>query len=328
MGGNGETMPVVRGRFRGPAIVAGVLMLFSFGLATPVAADGRSREHIPTYDVVLSIGVDGVLYVRETITYDFDEEGEHGIVRSVPFRHGDRVYDVRGVRSSSSTGAPSRVRTTKFLNNVRISVGDRGREVSGRQAYVLEYEVAWAFTPRDRHDELVWDALGTGWNVPIGHAAVRVVAPVPLRHVTCRAGVPGVTTRCLRDRDGPFAVDFVQGALAPREGMTVRVRLPKRAIAVPPPRYVPPRWTGDWTGTALLTLSLAAVALLARRPAPPRQVGTGLGAAGFVLVVADAVDDIAAHGPWAFSLGDRSLAGLALVIVGVGIVCGRRHRMV
>ncbi|TMQ98492.1 DUF2207 domain-containing protein [Actinomadura soli] len=317
-------MPDVRGRVRGPAITAGVLLL-TLVLALPApAAEGagapapREGERIPTYDVVLTIGGDGVLYVRETITYDFDRAGEHGIVRSVPFRHGDRVYDVRDVRSSSSTGAPSRVRTTRFLNDVRISVGDRNREVSGRQAYVIEYAVAWAFTPRARHDELVWDAIGTGWSVPIGTAAVRVEAPVPLRHATCRAGAPGVTTRCLRDRDGPYAVDFIQRALAPHEGMTIRVKMPKRAIAVEPPRYVPPRWTGGWTGTALLALSLAAVALLARRPALPGRAGAGLAAAGFLLVIADIGDDVAAHGAWAFSLGDRSLAGLALMIVGTG----------
>ncbi|MES9602742.1 DUF2207 domain-containing protein [Actinomadura sp. NPDC000929] len=336
-------MPDVRGRVRRSATIAGVLLLFlvlglpacagrpagaepapgSSGVAPPPEPAYRG-ESIPAYDVVITIGTDGVLYVRETITYDFDQAGEHGIVRHVPFRRGDRLYEVRNVSSSSSTGAPARVRTTRFLRDVRISVGDRHREVRGRQAYVIEYEVRRAFTPRADHDDLLWDAIGTSWDVPIGNAAVRVQAPVPLRHATCRAGAPGATTRCLRDRDGPYAIDFVQNALAPHEGMRIRVRLPKRAIAVPPPRYVPPRWTGHWTGTAVLALALAAVPLLARRPAPRRGTGAGLAAAGALLVVADAGDDVAASGPWAFSLGDRCLAGLALVIVGVGIMCVQR----
>ncbi|WP_339155240.1 DUF2207 domain-containing protein [Actinomadura luteofluorescens] len=343
-------MPDVRGRVRRPATIAGALLLFLvLGLpacaARPAAAEpapgaaepapGASGvapppepayrgESIPAYDVVLTIGTDGVLYVRETITYDFDQAGEHGIVRHVPFRRGDRLYEVRGVSSSSSTGAPARVRTTRFLHDVQISVGDRHREVRGRQAYVIEYEVRRAFTPRADHDDLVWDAIGTSWDVPIGNAAVRVQAPVPLRHASCRAGAPGATTRCLRDRDGPYAIDFVQNALAPHEGMKIRVRLPKHAIAVPPPRYVAPRWTGHWTGTAVLALALAAVPLLARRPAPRRGTGAGLAAAGALLVLADAGDDVAANGPWAFSLGDRCLAGLALMIVGAGILCVRQ----
>ncbi|TDB96347.1 DUF2207 domain-containing protein [Actinomadura sp. 7K534] len=292
----------------------------------PETAAGDIAESIATYDVVLAIGTDGVLRVRETITYDFDESGRHGIVRQVPFRRGDRLYEVRAVRAGSSTGAPSRVRTTRLLNDVQISVGARQHEVRGRQAYVIEYDVARVFTPRAGHDELVWDAIGTSWNVPIRNAAVRVEAPVPLRHATCRAGAPGATTRCLRDRDGPYAVDFIQRALAPREGMKIRVKLPKRAIAVPPPRHVPPRWAGDWPGTALLALSLGMVPLLRRRPAPRRPAGPVLAAAGALLVVADAGGEVAAHGFWAFSLGDRSLAGLALMIVGAGVVCVHRLR--
>ncbi|GAA1778093.1 DUF2207 domain-containing protein [Actinomadura chokoriensis] len=316
-------MPDVRGRVRGPAIFAGLLLL-TLGLLPPAGAAAAGGERIPTYDVVLTIGADGVLYVRETITYDFDQAGEHGIVRSVPFRVGDRVYDVRNIGSSSSTGAPARVRTTRFLHDVRISVGDRHREVRGRQAYVIEYEVGRAFTPRAGRVELVWDAIGTSWRVPIGNAAVRVEAPVPLRHVSCRAGAPGATTRCLRDRDGPYAVDFIQTLLAPHEGMVIRVRLPEHAIAVAPPRYVPPRWTGGWPGTALLVLAIGAVALVGRLPAPRRRAGAGLLAAGLLLILADAGEEVAARGTWAFSVGDRSLAGLALVIVGAGIICAHR----
>ncbi|WP_067453087.1 DUF2207 domain-containing protein [Actinomadura macra] len=341
-------MPDVRGRVRGAAVAAAMplvaaLFVLPANAAAPPASDERppaalaappaaavpppepvQHESIPTYDVVLTLRTDGILQVRETITYDFARGGEHGIVRRVPFRHADRLYDVRNVRTSSSTGAPARARTLTLLHDVQISVGDRHREVRGRQAYVIEYEMAWVFTPHTDHDELVWDALGTSWDVPIGNAAVRVEAPVPLWHVNCRAGARGETTRCLRDRDGPYAVDFTQSALRPHEGMTVRVRLPKGAISVPPPRYAPPHWTGTWPGTAVLALAVGAVVLVARRPAPHRRAGWGLIAVGALLVVADVGDDVVARGPWAFSLGDRSLAGLALMIVGAAIV--RAHR--
>jgi hypothetical protein len=319
-------MPDVRGRVRGRVIFMGLLLpILVLVLPAPAgAAPVRSAgERIPTYDVVLRIGSDGVLRVRETITYDFDRS-EHGIVRHVPFRRGDRVYDVRNVRTSSSTGAPSRARMSRFLRDVRIAVGDRHRAVSGRQAYVLEYEVRWAFTPRARHDELEWDAIGTDWDVPIGNAAVRVEAPVPLRRVACRAGAPGASTRCLRDRDGPYAVDFVQNGLAPHEGMRIRVRLPKHAITVPAPRHVPPRWAGGWPGTAVLAMALGAVALLPRLATPGRRAGAGLVAAGLLLVVADAGEEVAGRGFWAFSLGNGCLAGLALVIVGSGVLCAHR----
>ncbi|WP_165495243.1 DUF2207 domain-containing protein [Actinomadura roseirufa] len=320
-------MPDVRGRLRGPVALVGALLTVVL-LAAPaggaVPAGPAPLESIPTFDVVLTLRTDGILQVRETITYDFDRGGGHGIVRRVPFRHADRLFDVRGISASSSTGAPARARTLKLLHDVRISVGDGRHKVTGRQAYVIEYDVAWAFTPYADHDELVWDAIGTSWDVPIANAAVRVEAPMPLRHAGCRAGNPGLTTRCARDRDGPYAVDFTQSGLRPHEGMTVRVRLPKRAVAVAAPRYAPPHWAGTWPGTAALALALGAVALAARRPVPRRGTGGVLLACGALLTIADAGDDVLAHGPWAFSLGDRCAAGLAMMIMGAAIACARR----
>ncbi|MBO2456526.1 DUF2207 domain-containing protein [Actinomadura violacea] len=299
------------------ALVAMVLLLPA-AAAAPVP-----RESIPTYDVVLTLGRDGIVRVRETITYDFDRGGEHGIVRRVPVRRANRLYDVRDVSAGSSTGAPARARTMRLLNDLQITVGDRHREVRGRQAYVIEYALGWAFTPYRDHDELVWDAIGTSWDVPIEDAVVRVEAPVPLRHATCRAGAEGATTRCLGVRDGRYAVDFSQSALAPHEGMTVRVRLPKHAVAAVPPHYARPHWAGTWAGSAALALALAAVVLAARGRAPRRRAGAALAAAGALLIVSDVADDVLDRGPWAFSLGDRTLAGLALVIAGAAAACSR-----
>ncbi|KAB2345947.1 DUF2207 domain-containing protein [Actinomadura rudentiformis] len=316
-------MPEVRGWFRGLVVTAG--MLLATVLALPAHAEPPGAESIPTYDVVLTIRSDGLLHVRETITYDFDRGGEHGIVRRISYRKNNRLFDIRDVRTSSSTGAPARAETAKLLHDVRIDVGDDRRRVHGRQAYVIEYDVAWAFTPYEDHDELQWDALGSDWDVPIGEAAVRVEGPVPLRRVKCQAGTAGSSTRCLRDRDGPFAVDFTQSGLRPRETMTIRVSLPKGAIQVSPPHYARPHWQGTWAGTAALALALAAVVLLARRPAPP-YAGETLTAVGTMLIVADLADDILVRGFWAFSLGDGCLAGLALVITGAAAARTRRSR--
>ncbi|WP_329522146.1 DUF2207 domain-containing protein [Spirillospora sp. NBC_01491] len=314
-------MPDVHAWARG-RMVAALALIAVLGLPGPSAA--ASEERVPALDVVLTISPDGTLRVRETITYDFAPGGGHGLVRRVRYRHGDRLYGISDIRTSSSTGAPARARTLKLLHEVQISVGDRNRAVHGRQAYVIEYDVGGAFTPLRGRDELVWDAVGTGWEVPIGEAAVRVEAPVPLRKVSCRAGRRHETTPCLRDRDGPYAVDFTQRGLRPREGMTVRVRLPKGAITVQRPRYAPPRWAGTWPGTAVLALALGSLALTARRPAR-RSAGVRLVGAGTLLLAADAADDVLARGLWDFALGDLVLAGLALIIAGAGVLAAHRR---
>ncbi|WP_344590342.1 DUF2207 domain-containing protein [Actinomadura vinacea] len=347
-------MPDVRGRIRGLAVAVGVSALVTAGPALPArsssapapvpeAAPGREAlpvresavpglrpvESIPAYDVVMAIGRDGVLRVRETITYDFDRGGEHGIERYVPYRRGDRLYEVRDVRTSSSTGAPARARTLRLLNDVRITIGGGGRRVTGRQAYVLEYAVAGLFTPHGNRVELAWDAIGRSWDVPIGEVAVRVQAPVPLRKVSCHAGGTLAATRCLRDRDGPYAIGFTQRGLRPREGVLVQVRLPAGAVDDPPPRYARPRWAGTWAGTAVLGVALGAAALVAGRaagggPPPRRRAGRILVTGGALAVLADVADDVVPGGPWAFSLGDLSVTGLALASVGTGSVLVHR----
>lgn len=363
-------MPLVRGRVRARTVALGVLptivgLVLLTLLAPPCAAAARSQpggdgadradahpagadlgpeefESIPAYDVVLTIATNGDLHVRETITYDFDAGGAHGIVRRLPYRIGDRLYEIRGVRASSSTGAPARPRTRRWWHDLLISVGDEDRAVRGRQAYVIEYTVSGAFTPGDVHDELNWDALGGAWEVPIREAAVRVEAPVVLRKARCRAGTSAAGTPCLRDRDGPYAIEFTQSALRPRESMFITVRLPKGAITVPPPRHAPPHWAVTWAGAGLLALSLAGVAAAARgaRAAPigleagpgrsqavPVERGALLAVLGGALVVADVADEVRAHGAWAVSIGDASMAGVGAAAVGSAVVCLHRFRM-
>ncbi|MFC5744116.1 DUF2207 domain-containing protein [Actinomadura rugatobispora] len=343
-------MPDVRGRIRGLAVAVGLWSLVTAGPALPAAGSAPAEappgpaaarpepgpvESIPAYDVVLTIDRQGVLHVRETITYDFDRGGEHGIERPVPYRRGDRLYEVRNIRTSSSTGAPARARTLRLLNDVRITVGGQGHRVTGRQAYVIEYEMAGLFTPRAGRAELAWDAIGRSWDVPIDEVAVRVQAPVPLRKVSCHAGTLAAGTRCLRDRDGPYAIGFTQRGLRPREGVLVRVRLPKGAVNAPPPQYAPPRWDGTWAGTAVLGVALAAGMLVAARaaggrplprPLPRRRSGRLLAAGGALAVLADVADDVVPRGPWAFSLGDLSVAGLGVILVGAGIAGAHRAR--
>jgi len=342
-------MPDVRGRVRARTVALGALpaivVLVLLALAPAAPAAGRAAEEggatwdagperfesIPAYDVVLTIATNGDLHVRETITYDFARGGEHGIVRRLPYRRGDRLFEIRDVRTSSSTGAPARARTRRLWHDLLITVGDDDRTVRGRQAYVIEYTVSGAFTPGAVHDELNWDVLGTSWEVPIREAAVRVEAPVVLRKARCRSGTGEAVTGCLRDRDGPYAIEFTQSGLRPRESMRVTVLLPKGAITVPPPLRARPHWAVTWAGSGMLLLALAGIAAVAGIGRAGRTVpvdgGRVLLAFGGLLVAADVSHEIARHGVWALSAGDASLGGVTLAVVGTAIVSLHRFRV-
>lgn len=297
---------------------------------------------IPTYDVVMFIRRDGVVDVRETITYDFGADGGHGFTRRVPYRRGERMFDIRDLRTSSSTGAPARARTLTLPHDLQIAIGDDKTTVRGPQAYVIEYGLGRAFSRLpDGRWELFWDAIGTTWDVPIANAAVRVESPTAHWKASCRAGRGDATVPCQRDRDGPYAMDFLQTGLDPHEGMTVRVRLPGNAITPQPPRYVRPYWDAGWAGTGLLAMTVILLPWLLRRPGPAgrladpvrptgstrpaRLVLTGriLLVAAVLAVFADAAADIDRYGIWAVSLGDLTMAGIALGIAGTAALCAQ-----
>jgi hypothetical protein len=286
----------------------------------------EQAESILTYDVVLTIRKNGALHVRETITYDFGDTPGPGIVRAVPYRLKNRLYGIGGVRASSSTGASAKVRITKFLHELQISIGEEGRPVSGLHAYVLDYDVMGALTAYGDRDELTWDALGTGWDVPIGDAAVRVVAPVPLAGADCEAGRPGETGRCGAGRGRRHSIEFTQSGLQPHEGMMIRIALPKGTVVVPPPRYALAHFDYSWVGWGALVgaLLLAAVVWLRRGALADRgrvrMAGTFLLAAGVVAVVWDKVDDIVLGGLWAASIGDAAMIGMAAASMGASMI--------
>jgi hypothetical protein len=319
-------MRALAGSLAAAAVLATALALL------PAAPDGTPGDRIPAYDVVLTVRTDGVVHVHETITYDFGGD-ERGIVRRVRYRDGRRVYGVRDVRTSSSTGAPARARVRTLPHDVRIAVGGDGPAVRGRQAYVIEYDLAGLLTPRADRDELVWDALGASWDVPVDEAAVRIAAPARFR-AGCRAGDPPVT-RCVRHRDGPFALVFSQRDLAPHEGMLIRARLPKGAVAAPPPRYAPPRWRGGWTGVAALVLALTALPWTLRNPPVRRSAVPVLAGLGLALVAGDLGTAAVRDGLWAVSAGDATPTGAALLALAAGAALagtprrsGERHRVV
>ncbi|MBA9007717.1 DUF2207 domain-containing protein [Thermomonospora cellulosilytica] len=334
------------------AVAVGVSSVVApFGLPASAAVTGRvtgqgqatagpaphAGESIPTYDVVLRIRSDGVVRVRETITYDFQGRKEHGIVRRVPYRIDNRLYGIRNVRTSSSTGAPARAEASRMLHEVRIRVGGRHRMVSGRQAYVIEYDVTGAMTPLPGRVEFRWDAIGTGWDVPIGEVSVRVElpGPAPLK-VTCRAGAAGHGgyTRCGgRREDGPSAIDFTQSGLRPHESVLIRAVLPQGAVQAPPPRYARPHFDASWPGRLLFVAGVVAALAVASAGRtvrasrlPARWTGMFLAVTGTLAVGVDIADDVLAHDMWAVSIGDPALAGLGALGAGAALLITIRRR--
>jgi len=119
----------------------------------------------------------------------------------------------------------------------RIRIGDPDIDtVTGRHTYTIRYTVRGALNAFDDHDELYWNAVGEGWDVPIAAASAAVTGPAPATGYTCFAGPAGSRLPCESARpgmSGPRAssVVFSHRGLGPREALSVVLAYPPGSVA-------------------------------------------------------------------------------------------------
>ncbi|GAB1514473.1 DUF2207 domain-containing protein [Actinophytocola sp. KF-1] len=199
----------------GAAVLAGVVLAAVAGFVTYF---GLSEERIRHYAVDVAVQEDGSALVRETIDYDFGNNSRHGILRDfpgygVPGGTSDEVLSDVRVRSAS---APAGFELTDDVSAV-IRVGDPDTEISGLHRYVLEYRVTGA-TDGDRFG---FDMIGTGWDVPVDEADLRITGPRRLTDVGCHRGSASSETPCETfRRDGDALTAHVTG-LDEAQGVTI-----------------------------------------------------------------------------------------------------------
>ncbi len=222
------------------------------------AQQGGAGWSVTSYDVLMEITDDADLLVVEDIAVDFGTLQKHGIFRYIPVweelptplpaelaarlpegvdpSRYRRVIEVDAIQVESGTGAPTDVQVEgpqAQNGNVAIRIGDADTTVSGRQQYTIRYRVRGAVEPLDDGPALAWDAIGTGWDVPIQQATAELRAP-GVTEVRCLQGPEYSTDACDASTVEGGARYRSTGLLAPHEGMTVTVRLEPGAVDVPP----------------------------------------------------------------------------------------------
>ena len=222
------------------------------------AQQGTEGWTITSYDVVMEVTDQADLLVVEDIAVDFGSLQKHGIFRYVPVweelptplppdladrvpegadpSRYRRVLDVDAIQVESDTGAPTDVDVEgpeAQNGNVVLRIGDPDTTVTGRQQYTIRYRVRGAFEPLEEGPAMAWDAIGTGWGVPIQQASVEVRAP-GVTDARCLQGPEYSTDACDAAVVDGGARYRSTGPLAPYEGMTVTVRLEPGAVDVPP----------------------------------------------------------------------------------------------
>jgi hypothetical protein len=280
------TLPLVRRNetlLLRPLVLLGLLLVL---VAAPVGTAGaQSTERIRRFDVGITIEPDGQLLITEVIEYDFGTAARHGIIRRIPVRERyddthDRVLRLDDIEVDAGPDTPSAVERTSEAGEEHLRIGDPDRTITGAHTYEISYRVAGALNAFDDHVELYWDAVGTGWDVPIDRASVTVDAPAEPTSTACFAGAERSGAGCgERVVDGRRST-FAASSLGPGEGLTVAVGLPPGATAPPTPilqerwdaaRAFAPTLPAVAASSSLLVLGVAGVGALGWRNGRDRR---------------------------------------------------------
>ena len=151
----------------------------------------HAGEQIRQYDATATIHPSGELDITEAILYDFDEASRHGIYRDIPFtvKQDGPPKDI-GIGSIKVEMDDARVPWKKSTiesfsagNMIRLKIGSPSVRITGKHRYTIHYHVQKGVFPSSldsRKDAIRWNAIGTGWRVPIDKANIDLLLPKTL----------------------------------------------------------------------------------------------------------------------------------------------------
>ena len=219
--------------------------LLSLILLLACIVDVQAAEEILSYDIDIAIGTDGALDVTERITVNVEgNQIRRGIYRDFPTRYRDRygnrvVVDLQ-VLDVERNGNREPWFTENISNGVRINTGDDSfLPAPAQHTFTLRYRTTRQLGFFEDHDELYWNAIGTGWVFPIlsGSVQARLPTPVPFEQMSAEGytgsqGAKGQAYTAEVPDAGLVRWQLTQ-PLAPYEGFTVVMTFPKGVIVAP-----------------------------------------------------------------------------------------------
>jgi uncharacterized membrane protein YgcG len=222
-----------------------IVRILIAALALLACNGALADELIRGYDISVQVGRDGSLEVTERITVHAEGNNiRRGIYRDFPTRYQDRagnrvVVDLKvlGVLRNDEVEPWF---TEERDNGIRINTGnDNFLPVPADYTYTLRYRTTRQLGFFADHDELYWNAIGTGWAFPIEQGGVDVFLPAPVEVEQMSAegytgpqGAKGQNYRATLVEPGHAHWALTQ-PLQPYEGFTIVLSFPKGLIPAP-----------------------------------------------------------------------------------------------
>lgn len=219
-----------------------LFLLFLVFLIYPFPASGES---IREFSLELALDASGRGLVTEHITWDFEDEWRHGIIRHIPVsyhRNGFR-YRIRlkVVKVTDEDGRPYRYKVYTSGGKVHIKIGDPEKTITGAHRYNIQYTVQRAVGFFPTYDEIYWNVTGVENEVPIHQAESKFYTLFQVQRnladSVCYTGAYGSELQNCRMEifygERGLILTVSTGYLSPREGLTVALKLPKGLIRKP-----------------------------------------------------------------------------------------------
>ena len=202
------------------------------------------EEQIHSFVSDLALQSDGSFRVTETIEYDFGQNVQHGIFRTIPLgfkakgQPDHTKINVLGVTDENNIPYHFAVTSDDPLN---IKIGDSDKFVTGLHTYVISYLVYASVGFFDTYDELYWNVTGDAWKVSMRSVKVTVQLPervsldkLQLAHYCGRAGEKKTCGIFSKGEEGGIAfATTLDSSIDPGEQISIAVGFPKGMILVP-----------------------------------------------------------------------------------------------
>ena len=207
-----------------------------------VMATGSLR--ITDFLIDIDVLPTGELMVTETLGVLFDTP-YHGIYREIPVSYrqptGENITIDVNVRAITLDDSDVQYTAKRSGRNLLIRIGNPDSTVFGYHTYTIHYTVDRALLfSNEEYIQLYWNATGNEWQIPIDIAVARVRLPKSVTELDIPTisyvGYVGSTARgkaAIRDDEGRYV--FGATDLAPGEGLTIDIAIPREASGIEPP---------------------------------------------------------------------------------------------
>jgi hypothetical protein len=154
----------------------------------------------------------------------------------------EKSFEISEVMVDDGSGLLHPYETKAGANYFEIKIGDKDQTVSGRQKYVISYQVAGAVFPDADGDKVYWPAINPEWRVPIRQSRVDFNFPShidPLQVMSkCELGQRGSGRPCYsrtKEQSGKVEglVFMSEDVLPPGQGLFINVGLPVGVLERP-----------------------------------------------------------------------------------------------